>query len=205
MFLNKYLSWKEPSRLCSSGIYLCAPSWHGMLKCSYTVKESAFCINMKGRFSTNTHSLLKAHQVWILLEDFENISIYQRSYRFWILCHKHTVLLYTENMSSQLIEITVLSLLVLLSLFQQAVKEGDWQGSKLLDTIAAPGAWRCETMMISLPIGINLDSLAVTPHHDKFLCWQKWKFGEIFIGMLIIFKINSLRNRALTHAAWHAL
>lgn len=132
MILNKYISWKELSRLCSSGIYLCAPSWHRMPKCSYTVKKSAFCINMKGHISTNTNSLLKAHQVRILLEDFENISIYQRRYRFGILCHKHTVLLYTENISSQLIEIIVPSLLLLLSLFQQAVKEVNWPGSKLL-------------------------------------------------------------------------
>lgn len=142
-------------------------------------------------------SLLKANQVWILLEEFENIGIYQSRYRFGILCCKHTVVLYTENKRSQLIEITVLSLPVLLSLFQQEIKEGNWQGSKILDTITAPGARRCETMMISLPTGINLESLTVIPQHDNFFCWQKWEFGEIFMWMLII-KMSSLTNRSLT-------
>lgn len=48
MFLNKYIfSWRQYSRLCSSGVYWHAPLWHGMLNCSFTVKEFAFCIDSK--------------------------------------------------------------------------------------------------------------------------------------------------------------
>lgn len=58
VFLNKYFFFFCPRDNipdCSSGIYWHAPSWHGMLKCSNTVKEFAFCINLK----THRSSLVK--------------------------------------------------------------------------------------------------------------------------------------------------
>lgn len=62
---------------------------------------------------------------------------------------------------------------MLLSLFQQEMKEGNCQESKLLDRITSPGAWRCEAVMISLPTGIHLELLTVIPHHDNLLCRQR--------------------------------